>query len=97
MAKELDVDIPPHRYKELYELVEELGEKALKEFPLLEGVQNVSSNHFESVLLGGWRPQLSVVGIDGLPEVAKAGNVNHPFVEAKLSIRLPPTKNKKEA
>ena len=57
----------------------------------------MSSNHFESVLLGGWRPQLSVVGIDGLPEVAKAGNVNHPFVEAKLSIRLPPTKNKKEA
>ena len=49
------------------------------------------------MLLGGWRPQLSVVGIDGFPEVSKAGNVNLPFAEAKLSIRLPPTKNKKEA
>lgn len=67
----------------------------MKEFPLLEGVQNVSKNVFESTLLGGWKPQLAVVGIDGLPEVAKAGNVNLPFVEAKLSIRLPPTKNKK--
>ena len=35
MPKELDVDIPPHRYKELYELVEEMGKKAMKEFPLI--------------------------------------------------------------
>jgi hypothetical protein len=38
-------------------------------------------------------PQLSVTGIDGIPVPAKAGNVTLPFLEVKLSIRLPPTKN----
>jgi len=51
----------------------------------------------ESLLLGGWKPQLAIIGIDGLPAVANAGNVNLPSITAKLSIRLPPTKNRHDA
>jgi hypothetical protein len=47
--------------------------------------------------LGGWKPQLAVTGIEGIPVLAKAGNVMLPYTSAKLSIRLPPTKNPQEA
>jgi len=44
-----------------------------------------------------WRPTLTVVGIDGIPNVACAGNVLRPNTTVKLSIRLPPTKKGQEA
>lgn len=39
----------------------------------------------------GWKPQLTVVGFNGFPAIEEAGNVSHPWVEAKLSLRVPPT------
>lgn len=48
-------------------------------------------------MLNLWRAQLAVIGIDGLPPTAKAGNVTLPFTEVRLSVRLPPTKNPEEA
>lgn len=47
--------------------------------------------------MGGWKPQLVVTGIEGYPEIAKAGNVMLPYTSAKISMRLPPTKNSEEA
>src|SRR5271167_2499758 len=45
----------------------------------------------ELVLNRTWRPQLAVIGIDGLPAPINAGNVLLPSTVAKLSLRLPPT------
>ncbi|HVB15862.1 MAG TPA: hypothetical protein VNF04_04965, partial [Stellaceae bacterium] len=45
----------------------------------------------ELVLNRTWRPQLAIIGIDGLPKPADAGNVLLPYTNAKLSLRLPPT------
>ena len=93
MNKALDVDIPPNRYKELYDLAKYKGEDALKGFETVEGIQRVSENVLESLVLNGWKAQLAVIGMDGLPLPGKAGNVMLPYTEARLSIRLPPTKN----
>jgi len=49
------------------------------------------------LILNGWKPQLAVIGIDGLPTPIKAGNVLLPFAEARLSLRIPPTKNEEDA
>ena len=38
-----------------------------------------------------WRPFVEVVGADGLPSVATAGNVLRPSTTFKLSLRIPPT------
>lgn len=92
MVKGLEVEIPPNRYKELYDLSKEFGEKFLKEFPVVEGLQRPSPNILETIFLAGWKPQLAVTGMEGLPVLAKAGNVMLPYTAAKLSIRLPPTK-----
>jgi hypothetical protein len=44
-----------------------------------------------------WKAQLAVVGADGLPKAETAGNVLRPETALKISMRLPPTKNPKEA
>jgi len=44
-----------------------------------------------------WRPQLTVTGITGLNPVKSAGNVMIPQIKLRLSLRLPPTLNKKVA
>jgi len=45
----------------------------------------------------GWKAQLAVIGSSGLPECKSAGNVMLPHNEFRISIRIPPTKNPKEA
>lgn len=40
---------------------------------------------------------MAIIGASGLPECSSAGNVLLPFSEVKISIRLPPTKDPKEA
>ena len=44
----------------------------------------------EGLLARTWRPTLSVVGVDGFPELKNAGNVLRPYTAFKLSLRLPP-------
>jgi acetylornithine deacetylase/succinyl-diaminopimelate desuccinylase-like protein len=51
----------------------------------------VTSDLTELVLNRTWRPALSVVGAEGFPPIANAGNVLRPRTAVKLSLRLPPT------
>ena len=44
----------------------------------------------EALLNRTWRPALSVIGADGLPAIANAGNVLRPRTSLELSLRLPP-------
>ena len=45
----------------------------------------------ELVLANTWRPSLAVVGLDGAPAIADAGNTLRPATAARLVFRLPPT------
>lgn len=40
---------------------------------------------------------MTIIGVDGIPESSKAGSVMLPYNEVVISIRIPPTKNPKEA
>ncbi len=51
----------------------------------------------EGLLNRTWRPTLSVVGVDGFPELKNAGNVLRPYTAFKLSLRLPPLVDGNEA
>jgi acetylornithine deacetylase/succinyl-diaminopimelate desuccinylase-like protein len=51
----------------------------------------------EGLLRRTWRPTLSVVGVDGFPELKNAGNVLRPYTAFKLSLRLPPLIDGNEA
>ena len=57
----------------------------------MQGTRPLSTDPVELILNRTWRPALSIIGADGLPPLASAGNVMRPMTAVKLSLRLPPT------
>jgi len=87
----LQAEIPADRQAEARRAAGALGPDVHEHFPLAAGVRSTTDDPAELVLNRTWRPQLTVVGMDGFPAIRDAGNVLLPFTAAKLSLRLPPT------
>ncbi len=60
-------------------------------FRPLPGVRPMRAGAHDELVGGTWRPALEVIGVDGLPPVADAGNVFRSRLSVKLSLRVPPT------
>ena len=84
------VDIPERRRDEARDMVAALGGTG-EDFGLVGDLQLMEDDPVEGLLARTWRPALSIVGADGLPPTASAGNVLRPHTALKLSLRLPPT------
>ncbi len=84
------VDIPAGRRTEAAAVAEELGDGVLERVPLVPGARVVADTPAEALLDKTWRPSLSVIGADGLPPTATAGNVLRPTTCLALSLRIPP-------
>ena len=82
--------LEPQVYKNMADVCNVIGWSFVKSFPFLEGAQTVDRDLVENMLNRAWRPTLSVVGANGLPEAATAGNVLRPSTTLRLSVRLPP-------
>ncbi|NHZ94085.1 peptidase M20, partial [Massilia sp. CCM 8733] len=72
-----------------------LKEEVYKRMPWACGADGgavlpVTTDPLEAILNRTWRPTLSVVGAEGFPEFANAGNVLRPYSAFKLSLRIPP-------
>jgi acetylornithine deacetylase/succinyl-diaminopimelate desuccinylase-like protein len=91
------VNIPGDRYKQAEDVAKLIGKETQEKFPWVAGAKPVDPDPFVCYLNRIWRPQLSIVGIDGLPATAVAGNVLRPETTVKLSLRLPPTLNAQQA
>jgi len=89
--EELYVQVPRERIEQAHDAARVLGASVYSKFPFAGGTQPVTEDLAELVLNRTWRPQLAVIGIDGLPQPQNAGNVLLPFTTARLSLRLPPT------
>lgn len=90
-------EIPPERYQDVYEYSQAKGKFMFSKFPFLEGVRSVSEDTLTLMINRGWKAQLEIVGAGGLPAAATAGNVLRPSTTLKLSMRLGPCKDSKEA
>lgn len=66
-------------------------------FPVVDGLVLQGADESERALRVAWSASVAVVGADGLPPTAKAGNVLRPFTSLKLVIRVPPTCDVDEA
>jgi acetylornithine deacetylase/succinyl-diaminopimelate desuccinylase-like protein len=88
---ELHVQVPPERIAQARVAASALGDELHTKFPFAGGTQPISDDLVQLVLNRTWRPQLSITGAGGLPELASAGNVLRPSTSAKISLRLPPT------
>jgi acetylornithine deacetylase/succinyl-diaminopimelate desuccinylase-like protein len=82
--------IPDPRIGQAKRAADALGDGVYARFPWAGSTQPTTTDLKELVLNRTWRPALSIIGIDGLPAAAEAGNVAVPFVAAKISLRLPP-------
>src|SRR5713226_198524 len=91
LSPEFHVEIPPARLAQARAAAAALGSAIYTKFPFVSGTRPMSDDLTELVLNRTWRPQLAVIGIDGLPQPGDAGNVLLPHTSAKLSLRLPPT------
>ena len=90
LVAELHVDVPPDREAQIIAAAAELGEPAGGTFP------TIATRHHEGdpaaqLRARTWEPSLALIGMDGVPPTASAGNVLRPFTTAKLSFRIPPT------
>ncbi|MBM3648972.1 MAG: M20/M25/M40 family metallo-hydrolase [Alphaproteobacteria bacterium] len=94
---DLYVQIPPQRIEQAKQAARVLGEQVHTKFPFAGSTRPMADDLGEMVLNRTWRPQLAVVGMDGYPAPADAGNVLLPFTTAKLSLRTPPTLDAKAA
>jgi len=90
LVDSLHTEIPEHRIKEVEKMVSILGSSVVEDFPFVDSMKPSTGDLVEAVLRSTWRPALSVVGADGLPEGEKAGNVLRPYTSLKLSMRIPP-------
>jgi acetylornithine deacetylase/succinyl-diaminopimelate desuccinylase-like protein len=84
------VQIPEGRVAEASATAEEIGAIA-DQYPFVDGAGPTTDDPAQQLLARTWRGTLSVVGADGLPPAARAGNVLRPSTTLKLSFRLPPT------
>ncbi len=98
--------IPHERIAQATQAAEILGEAMWQRFPWdsccgddgkFVFVQPTTRDPVELILNRTWRAALAVVGADGLPPIATAGNVQRPYTALKLSLRLPPLVNADEA
>ncbi len=87
---ELHVQIPQQYLDQAKITAQILGDNLKKDYPFIGQTQAVSDDLSELILNRTWRPALSVIGLDGLPALAQAGNVTVPSLAVKLSIRIPP-------
>jgi acetylornithine deacetylase/succinyl-diaminopimelate desuccinylase-like protein len=85
------VEIPPSRMAQAKAAARILGKDVYAKFPFAGGTRPMADDPLELILNRTWRPQLAVVGAEGLPAPADAGNVLLPYTTLKLSLRLPPS------
>ena len=93
----LHAEVPDDRDVQARKVAEVLGTAVYDKFPLLPGMTPMAADLSELVLNRTWRPALSITGMDGIPPLASAGNVLRPQTAVKLSLRLPPTLDGRQA
>ncbi|MEO6653107.1 MAG: M20/M25/M40 family metallo-hydrolase [Ilumatobacteraceae bacterium] len=85
-----DVEIPADRRAQAEASASEIGRIA-EQYPFVDGAGPTTDDATEQLLGRTWRAALSIVGADGLPPTARAGNVLRPSTTLRLSLRVPPT------
>jgi len=90
LPREFHCAIPEERLEQARTAGALLGEDVYRKFPFAASTSTMVSDSTEAILNRTWRPFLSVLGADGLPPIASAGNVLRPYTQLKLSLRVPP-------
>lgn len=91
LVENLHVEIPDWVCEQARRVAEVLGDMNVDRFPWAGNTGPGDVAPTELVIANTWRPSLAVVGLDGAPAIADAGNTLRPATAAKLVFRLPPS------
>jgi acetylornithine deacetylase/succinyl-diaminopimelate desuccinylase-like protein len=91
LPQALYVEVPSERVAQAAAAAAVLGSSVYESFPFMPGVRPAADDPVELLLNRTWRPQLEIIGAEGLPALEHAGNVLRAQTTLKLSLRLPPT------
>ena len=93
LLPELVVEPPPGAFSAAVAMADVLVVSGLDAppFPTVDGLELQGADIAEREIRTGWLGSLAVVGADGLPPSAEAGNVLRPSTSLRLTIRIPPT------
>ncbi len=97
MDEAFNVTVPEKRVTQAKTAAQILDGTVYSKFPFISGSHPVITDPTELILNRTWHPAMSIIGADGLPSIANAGNVLRPSTSVKISIRLPPTCNAENA
>ena len=98
VCQELQVEAPEWKQKEAEKIAALKKEELYNKYPMHEGVKAVEQENLVEMYLNNvWRPNLSITGAEGLPEIQTAGNVLRPATSVRCSMRLSPGIDAKKA
>jgi len=97
LAEEFHVEIPEKRVAQAKRAAEMMGDNIFTRFPMKKNMRPMNEDPVELILNRSWRPALSYIGAEGLPDIESAGNVMRPSTSIKISMRLPPTCDAEQA
>lgn len=93
-----EVEIPESYRKEAEDVANLLGDSLITQYKFLDGCKAIHNDNLPEVYLNtNWRPSMAVTGCEGMPTLAKAGNVVRPSTSLRISIRVPPGLDSKKA
>ena len=87
---EFKTEVPEIRRQQLIEASDVLGDLVWNHSPLLPGVTTKKADNADIILNMTWQPALTIIGMEGLPNIANAANVITKEVKLALSMRIPP-------
>src|SRR5262249_52040225 len=90
LPKEFHCPIPAERVEQARHAGAILGATVWTKFPRAGARRPMLTESAEAILNRTWRPFLSIVGAAGMPAIKDAGNVLRPRTSLKLSLRIPP-------
>lgn len=80
---------PAARMEQLRQTADVLTNYYQRNFPWVDQSHSRHDSTFDNLLAQTWKPQLAVIGTDGLPSLQDAGNVLRPYTALRLSVRVP--------
>ncbi len=95
-GEEFNVEIPQNRREDIHATAGVIGEEFLSHFhwakkPDGSTMQPRPKTAEEAIAAQSWIPTLSLIGADGIPACADAGNALRRETVFRFSLRLPPT------
>jgi acetylornithine deacetylase/succinyl-diaminopimelate desuccinylase-like protein len=94
---QLHVDVPEQRNEQIKQTAKILEKEIYKVLPFAGDTLPVSADPYTLLLNQTWKPALSLIGIENVPNVKNAGNVTLPKIAVKFSMRIPPTGDAEKA